>query len=51
MVGGLLISAEAQWKSMNKVLFGDVVALEVHAKYEMRVVRPSLFCKVRIEDQ
>ena len=43
--------AEAQWRSTVKVLLGGVVALEVHARYEMRVVRPSLFDKVRIENQ
>jgi len=36
---------------MNKALLGGVVALLVHARYEMRVVRPSLFARVRIEDQ
>ena len=43
--------AEAQWRSTVKVLLRGVVAMEVHARYEMRVVRSSLFGKVRIEYQ
>jgi len=52
MLGGMLvIFAKALWKFTDKALLGGVVALEVHARYGMRVERPSLFGKVRIEDQ
>jgi len=52
MLGRLLVEfAEASWRFTVKALLGGVVALEVHARYEMRVVRPSLFGKVGIEDQ
>jgi len=36
---------------MDKAFLGGVVALEVHARYEMRVVRSSLFGRMRILDQ
>jgi len=36
---------------MVKALLRDVDALEVQVRYEMRVVRPSLFGRMEIEDQ
>jgi len=36
---------------MDKALLGDVAALEVQVRYEMRVVRPSLFGRMKVKDQ
>ena len=44
--------AEAQWRTTVKALLGDVHALEMQVRYEMRVVRPSLFGRImEIEDR
>ena len=43
--------AEASWRFTVKDLIRDVVALEVQVRYEMRVVMPSLFGRMKVEAQ